>query len=200
MYPLLETIQLSDGKLLNLNYHNQRYRKSYREYFGIEIPFDLHDLIIIPSKCTSGLYRCRFLYNKNDFQTEFIPYQHRRIETLKLVTDNSIDYHLKFTDRSSLDFLFQMKENCDDIIIVRNGLITDSFASNLVFSNGKHWFTPDSPLLQGTMRAYLLEQGFISEIRISIDDLHSFLSVGLINAFHSLDNMPVIPIQNIKIR
>jgi 4-amino-4-deoxychorismate lyase len=52
-------------------------------------------------------------------------------------------------------------EGCDDIIIVRNGFVTDASYANLIFRKGDEWFTPATFLLAGTMRAFLL--GFPSD-------------------------------------
>ena len=85
----------------------------------------------------------------------------RSIRTLKLVTANHIDYRYKSTDRSELNRLTAQKGNCDDIVIVKNGFITDTSFTNLALFDGHQWLTPAHPLLAGTQRALLLEQGKI---------------------------------------
>lgn len=198
MCRLLETIKLLDGNLQNIEYHNRRLNASINECYGIESNVDVFDIIQIPQEFKTGLYRCRLTYDNKNCHIEYIPYKFRTIKTLKLVYDDQIDYHLKYADRSRLDFLFSQRGDCDDIIIVKNGCLTDSYATNLVFFDGNEWVTPITPLLPGTMRMKLLKQGTIKEIRIPVSDLYSFISVGLINAFHSFDNMPVVSVANIK--
>ncbi len=198
MSRLLETINLTNGLLQNLEFHNRRFINSFNECFGYEPDIRLEEKIIIPSEFSYGTFRCRIIYDEKDFQVEFLPYQFRKIESLQMVVDDKIDYHLKFADRKRLEELFQRKGNCDDIIIIYKGLVTDSFAANLIFSDGENWFTPDKPLLNGTMRTKLLSQGMITEIRIKDSDIHKFLFAGLINAFFSFDFMPIVPINKIK--
>jgi 4-amino-4-deoxychorismate lyase len=197
MCQLLETIQLLDGELLNIAYHNRRFNAARKELSGKLSPTDLAGLIQIPGHCITGRFRCRILYNEADFKVEFIPYEYRKIRRLKLIYDNTIDYHLKYADRSHLDALFSRRGDCDDIIIVKNGCLTDSYVANLVFYDGKDWCTPDTPLLQGTQRASLLDKGVISEKRITIENYRGFKKAGLINAFNDLTNMPVISVQEI---
>jgi 4-amino-4-deoxychorismate lyase len=198
MCRLLETIKLLDGSLQNIQYHNSRLNASIKEYYGSSNNLDISDIIQVPGEFKTGLYRCRLICDDKNFQVEFIPYTFRTIKTLKLVYDDHIDYHLKYADRSRLDFLFSQRGNCDDIVIVKNGCLTDSFAANLVFGDGIRWFTPDTPLLAGTMRAQLLDNGFLTETRITISNFREYKYIGLINAFLSPDNMPVVAIDFIK--
>ena len=191
---LLETIKLLDGNLQNVEYHNRRLNASIKECFGVDADNCISELIQIPLEYKTGLYRCRLIYDFKNFHVEFVPYKLRTIRTLKLVYDDQIDYHLKFADRSRLDFLYSRRGNCDDIIVVKNGCLTDSFAANLVFGDGIRWFTPDTPLLAGTMRAQLLDNGFLTETRITISNFREYKYVGLINAFLAIGNMPVIPV------
>lgn len=191
---LLETIQLLDGNLKNIEYHNTRLNASISEYYGVDSNVCISEIIQIPLQYTTGLYRCRLTYDNKNIHFEYIPYKFRKIRTLKLVRDDHIDYHLKYADRSRLDLLFNQRGNCDDIIVVKNGCLTDSFAANLVFGDGIRWFTPDTPLLAGTMRAKLLDNGYLTEKRITISNFREHKYAGLVNAFLAIENMPVIPV------
>ena len=93
---------------------------------------------------------------KNITRIEFEPYVRPAVRSLKVVLSDSISYGYKSADRSALDHLFQLRGECDDILIVKKGCVTDSYYANVAFWDGKHWFTPDTPLLPGTMRASLL--------------------------------------------
>ncbi len=61
--------------------------------------------------------------------------------------------------------IFLCKKTADDIIITKNGNITDSSFSNLVFeSSDGALFTPETYLLEGgTKRKFLLKNGIIRE-------------------------------------
>lgn len=194
---LLETIKIVDGKPQNLDFHQKRFENARKSMFGLK-NFDLlSEIIKVPEFAQNGLFRCRLLYKEKIEKIEFLPYNFRQIKTLRLVESNGIDYSYKFADRSELENLFAQKGDCDDIIIVKNGLITDSFAANLVFYDGQKWWTPDSPLLKGTKREKFLAEKTISACKIELSDLQKYSKVGLINAMIDLDTMPVIPIQNI---
>ncbi len=197
MYPLLETIKCDEGKFCNLEFHQARLEKSQKEYFGISPKIKLTEEILIPEFAKNGLFRCRVIYSEQIDSIEFFPYQFRIIKSLKIVEDNKIDYRYKYSDREKLNGLFEKRGNCDDIIIVKNGCITDSFVSNLVLSDGEKWRTPDTPLLPGTQRERLLKEGKIFESRILVDDISNFKKVGLINAFNDLTEMQVVAFENI---
>jgi 4-amino-4-deoxychorismate lyase len=197
MYPLVESIKLKDGVIANLEYHQQRVDRSKNELFPGAGRILLADQISIPENCQSGTFKVRVLYGETLHRVEFEPYVLRRVESLKVVCHESIDYHLKFTDRAVLEQLFAQRENCDDIIIIKNGLLTDSFAGNLLFSDGKRWVTPSSPLLKGTKRQFLLDQGIITEKSIRTEDLSGFECAGIINAMIDFNEMPVIAAKKI---
>lgn len=195
---LLETIKIIDGKPQNLDYHQERFENARKSIFGLKNFELLSEIIKVPEFAQNGLFRCRILYAKEIEKIEFLPYNFRQIKTLRLVESNGIDYSYKCADRTELENLFAQKGDCDDIIIVKNGLITDSFAANLVFFDGEKWWTPDSPLLKGTKREKLLEEKTISACKIGVGDLQKYTRVGLINAMIEIDTMPVVSIENIR--
>lgn len=193
MFPLLESLKLKNGMIQNLDYHQARLNRSLDELFPGAEKIDLNREILVPENCRWGIYKVRVLYGPTVEKIEFASYIFRTIKSLKVVRHESIDYHLKYSDRQILDELFARRGNCDDIIIVKNGLVTDSFAANLLFLDGNRWLTPTSPLLKGTKRQLLLDRGIISEMEIREDDIRNFQKVGLINAMIDFDEMPVVP-------
>ena len=46
---------------------------------------------------------------------------------------------------------------------MKQGLLTDTSIANIALSDGTHWYTPAHPLLKGTKRAALLEEGILQE-------------------------------------
>ncbi|HSO86349.1 MAG TPA: aminotransferase class IV family protein [Draconibacterium sp.] len=197
MYPLLETIKCSDGKLCNMEFHQLRFEKSCVEYFGIQPNINLMENIEIPAFAKKGIFRCRVIYSKQIEKIEFVPHQYREIQSLKLIEDNEIDYGFKYADRDRLNLLFEKRGICDDIIIVKNGCITDSTFANIVFFDGRKWLTPDTPLLTGTQRAKLLSENKIFKCRITPEDIQRYKKIGLINAMQDLEIMKPIDIKNI---
>ena len=194
----IETIRLEDGELKNLRFHQERFEKTRYEKLGIRKHPHLEEIIQIPGGHEKGLFKCRLIYGK-DFQSiEFIPYERKKINSLKAVISDTINYNYKSTDRNELEALFRLREGCDDILIIRSGYITDSYYANVVFWDGENWFTPHEPLLPGTMRAYLLEKGIIRERSITLRDTVRYKKVRLINAMSDLHDAPEIPIEALK--
>lgn len=197
MYPLVESMKLKDGIVQNLEFHQDRLNRSMDELFPKAEKIDLIREIPIPQNFTSGIFKLRVLYLQSIVNIEIEAYLYRSIQNLKVVYHQSIDYHLKYSDRQILLELFAQRSGCDDIIIVKNGLVTDSFAANLLFFDGYRWFTPSTPLLRGTKRQMLLDQGIVVEKEIREEDISNYQKVGLINAMIDFDEMPVVVIERI---
>ena len=183
----LETIKVLDGKFYNLEYHQRRLDKTVKNANII-----LKE-IIIPPLC--GLFRCRVIYNNNNYEILYYPYKKKNIQTLKLVFDDAINYEKKYADRSQIEVLMKQKSQCDDILIVKNGLITDTSIANVAFKYKSNWVTPKKPLLYGTTRTRLLEKHKIIQEDISVKDLENFTQVALMNAMVDFD---IISNKNIR--
>ena len=175
---LLETIQAIDGEIQYLSYHQARYENSLRT-LNKKIKYDLKEFITPPSE---GVYRCRVIYNENDINVTYHPYTFNEINSLKLLTDDTIDYPLKYENRTELDRLFDLRKECDDILIVKNSLLTDTSKANIALFDGSKWYTPKNPLLQGTSRARYLDEGRIFERTLHVKDLSGFSKVAVLNA------------------
>jgi len=195
MSRLFETIRIYNGEPGNLGSHEKRLNSSRRKLFGSTDAISLADHIRVPDDCRSGVYRCRVIYEESIISVEFIPYQPAIVRSLKIVHAGDIDYSLKYLDRTCLTSLIDRRV-ADDILIVRNGFVTDTSYSNIVFTDGRQWVTPDTPLLKGTMREKLLLEGTIKEERITVDGLDRFTHFRLINAMLEFE-APLLPIKNI---
>ncbi len=199
MCRLLETIRIENGRIRNLEYHNRRFNTSRKELFGIREEADLKDLIRATGHpLPAGVFRCRVIYRREIERTEFIPHRERPVRSLKLVFADDIDYAYKYADRNRLEALFKERDDCDEILIVRGGLVTDTSTGNIVFrrTDGA-WVTPDTPLLNGTMRMCLLEAGRIMESRVRPADLNSFTAARMINCMRDLESGPDIEMDRI---
>ena len=179
----LETIKAQDGKLFHLEYHQKRY-ESVLASLGVT-HFQNLQLFLNPPK--QGLYRCRVLYSTDSIEVTYHSYTKRSIQKLKLVYDDKIEYDKKYADRSKLDELFSLKEVADDILIIKNNLVTDTSIANIAFFDGEKWLTPKKPLLKGTTRERLLENSVIYEADIYVDDLQKYTKVALLNAMIDFD-------------
>jgi len=194
---LLETIKVKDKKLYNIVFHNKRMNDSRKNLFNIDGFLDLNKIINIPGHITDDLYKCRVVYGSEIKKIEFLPYSVRKINSLKIVHADDIDYSYKYENREEINKLLKMKETCDDILIIKNDRITDTSISNIVFFNGNNWITPFCPLLKGTKREKLIEQKIISEEEIFLKDLRFFKKARLINSMTEFYDQPDILIENI---
>lgn len=175
----LETIKAFHGEIFHLPHHQARY-ESVLGHFGVETAQDLGSFVTPPQ---NGLYRCRLIYDINGFiETSYHPYQKREIHLLKMLHDDTIEYAMKYANRERLDALFAQRGDADDVLIIKNGFVTDTSIANIAFFDGKRWFTPALPLLQGTTRQRLLDEAKIFEEEIRIEDLERFSQVALMNA------------------
>ena len=142
--------------------------------------------------------RCRFIYDRNGVQRiEIVRSAQRIINSLQLVIADDFDYSHKFADRSRFDLLSKNIE-ADDILIVKNGFLTDTTYANIVFKDKTgHWFTPSTPLLTGTKRASLISENKIEAVDLRPNDVTKFVEARLINATTDLEINPKILISNI---
>jgi 4-amino-4-deoxychorismate lyase len=171
--------------------HNERLQRTQRQYLCQSNEIDLAQWINVPSAFRQGLVKCRVLYDKTITDIQFAAYQPRPVKNLQLVEHPTIDYTFKFENRTLLNELFKQRGDCDDIMIVKNGFITDSYYANLVFDDGFSLYTPNQPLLKGIRRAQLLGTKRIQTAIIRPCDLDSFQKVHLINAMLNLGDVVI---------
>jgi 4-amino-4-deoxychorismate lyase len=138
----------------------------------------LSSVIEAPPK---GLYRCRILYHKTIHTIDYIPYLPKEIHRLKIVSSN-ISYSYKYADRTPLNDLLEKEKHYDEVIIEKEGLLTDTTIANIAFYDGEQWVTPAKPLLEGTMRAKLLDEGYLYKKEIKREDLKAYRRVALMNS------------------
>ena len=188
MYPLFETLCIENGKIQNIDLHQARYERSLREYYGksaVKI-FNLFSLIQLPALLQNRLVRCRIDYNDKTTQIQYFEYHRKIYRTFQPVICDDIEEGVKYSDRSVIHLLFAQRGSCDEIMIIKNGKVTDCSIGNLIFRQGKKWYTPDTPLLRGTQREILLQEGKIQETTIFQEDIVNFDEIKIINAMNSL--------------
>lgn len=179
---LLETIRLDNGKLINLTFHQKRVERSRKELFDNLPPLDLAKAIAIPKAFETGLLKCRVEYGETIHKIDFFPYRLKPVQSLKLIKDDEIDYHLKYENRMPLYLLYDKRAHADDVLIVKNGRLTDTFYCNTAFLEKGKWYTPKHPLLQGTQRDFLISKKIIEEADLTLADLSRFEKIRLFNA------------------
>ena len=145
----------------------------------------------------AGIVKARVVYGEKGIEdVSYSPYTVRHVHSLALIQADHIDYTYKSAGREPLNRLFALRGACDDILIVKQGLLTDTSIANIALSDGTHWYTPAHPLLKGTKRAALLEEGILQEKDIRPEDLPSFSTVRLFNAMIDWGELE-LPVRNI---
>lgn len=188
---LFETIRIESGQIRHLAYHQERVSRSvpgiplnleetFGEYFSTQpLP-------------PTGIHKLRITYTPAGHVEKICVsvYSRRIIKTLRLIQSDTLSYPVKSEDRSCIEALYAQKGECDDILIIQNGFVTDTSFANIIFLQGGEWITPDTPLLPGTCRARLLALGKIRECRITPHDLQTCSRFQLINALLEPDFTP----------
>lgn len=197
---LIETIRVENGTYCYPESHLLRMERSARQLFGTSSP--LPQLPPVPEQWRKGVVKCRILYSQKVESIEYLPYEPRLIRSLRLVEGGQIDYHLKYADRQPLEDLRVLRNGCDEVIILRDGQVTDTSYSNLLLLSDIGIFTPAVSLLAGVMRQRLIEQGIAKPLYITGQELvsgaHGIHSVMLINAMLPPGTIPAIPIGSIR--
>lgn len=197
MSRFIESICITDGEIRNLAFHQARMNRARYKILGIDEEINLEKFILSHKIPTEGKYKCRIVYEEKIESIEFIPYKIRTINSIKLIENNEIEYPHKFLDRSGFELLSDNVSE-DEILIVKNGKITDTSYSNIAFFDGENWITPSTFLLNGTMRQSLLNSSQIIEKEINTNHLSGFISFKLINAMMNLEESPELDISIIR--
>lgn len=174
----LETIRCDAGVAHHLSYHQQRLDATLKKC-GIKGHYPLKKLINPPD---TSLYRCRFVYSSTGYTLEYLPYLPRKISTLRLIHDDTIDYSCKYVDRTHLDALYAQRNGCDDVLIIKNNYITETTIANIALWIDNQWLTPEHPLLHGTTRERLIGEKIITTAPLSMSDLKRAKKMMLMNA------------------
>jgi len=204
MYPFLESIRLEHQKLHFMPLHEARFVRTQKDNWGQVIYTDLQKLIQqspefpIDHSRDPNKYKCRVVYSRADISIQFIPYTPKVILQLKVVSQDHIDYHYKSTDRKAFEVLTNGLASDTEILIFKNGLLTDSSFSNLALYDGNTWWTPKSPLLSGVHRRHLLDNRTLKEVDITMADLPSFQKIKLINAMMDWEDTWQLPITAVE--
>ena len=143
----VETIKIANGKPSNLPYHQARMERTIRHFFpnlALNAMPSLQDLIT-PNE-NMLLVKARVVYGADGVELiEHAPYYMRPISSLQVVYDDTISYSYKSCDRSQLNALAAKKGDCDEIIIVKNNLVTDTSFTNLAIFDATAGLLPVSP-------------------------------------------------------
>lgn len=189
MYQFFESIKLLDGKLHLLDLHSERLNRTRNAFFENKKDIDLEKELMIPCEKQNGLYKLKVVYAKYLESVTIDSYSIKDHHRIKLLEKPEIKYDFKFLDRKILEEDFSQQAEFDDMIFLKDGILTDATYSNLAFFDGKTWFTPDNCLLHGVKRKALLESGVIKEKKILKVDILGFQKIAFINAMRDFEKM-----------
>lgn len=200
MKQFLETICIREGIPRHLEWHQRRVDATIKKFFPAHLhSWKLHDCIEVPNEFLKGLARCRIQYDAHYFSIQYCPYLLRDIKTLKIVgAPLGLEYSFKYAERSNINALYDLKEDCDDILISRNDWVTDTSIANIAFLGEKKWYTPSLPLLAGTTWKRLVSEGIIFPRPIHREEITSFKSFKIFNALIDFEESIPLPTNYIK--
>lgn len=137
---IFETVKWENGAPCLLPWHQRRVEAAIGVHGsdGASVP----DLASVLSACPGpegrGVYKCHITYDTRGRvrRTSFEPYRPRQVKTLTCVEMPGLDYSCKWEDRTGL-LAAGAALGCDEeALILRNGMVTDTRYSNVVFGDG----------------------------------------------------------------
>jgi 4-amino-4-deoxychorismate lyase len=189
MCRFVESIKLKDGVFYRLKLHQERVNKAFAACYPDEDPISIFQNLnqsVIPQ---DGTYKCRMIYDEDVQLLEFVPYERREINSLKLVETNMESSAYKLEDRTGFNAAFAQRGYCDDVLLVKKGLLMDTSYCNIALYDGENWVTPGVPLLYGVNRAELLVEGKLIEKDIAVSELKNYQKIALFNAMIEFGEM-----------
>ena len=190
MKRFIESIRIVNTKPVNISLHNERVSKTALHHYGTDLNLPIDKILNENDISVNTLYKLRIVYSNKLESYSIEPYLQKELRVLRAVTNDNIEYSYKYEDRAALDALYSKRGDCDDVLIIRRGIVTDTSYGNVLYSDGEKLYTPANPLLKGTKREQLLRDGKIIERDLPADRIRDFLQWYVINSM--LDPIPVM--------
>ncbi len=194
MSRFIETIRIREGQAMHLDWHQRRVDATLRFFYststGTPPTLVLKEILDAHPFPSTDLLRCRITYDRYGFLVEYFHYQIQTIRTLRLTdVPAALDYKYKYADRHLLEQLYASRGEADDILMTREGWITDTFNANIAFRKGDRWYTPSFPLLAGTTWKRLISEGRLIPRPIQQSELSVFETFRVFNAMRDWDDV-----------
>lgn len=181
MCQFIESIRIDNQVVKNLTLHKKRIEKTFQTIFNTNPTFDIDSCILLPKD--NNIYKFRIVYGFHGVvDSSLTPYLIKPVKNIAIKICNDIEYNYKYLNRDSINNLTKNKGKCDDILIVKNGFLTDTSIGNIALFDGNNWVTPSAPLLKGTKREQLVINGTLVEKNLHIADLRSFSNIRIFNS------------------
>jgi len=197
MLQLIETICFENGIFHRIPLHQERMTRARSHFFNCADTISLAAVLEIPEILKKQKVKCRISYSRTIDEIEYEIYVPKEIQKIQCVYDDSAWYDHKLKNRDALLLLLDKRGTAEEVLIVRNGYITDTSYANVVLRKENKWYTPDIPLLPGTRRTHYLQNGILSEAQIKPSELCQYDELRLINAMLSMEESATIPIDHI---
>lgn len=181
-----ETFRLLNGQLCNVELHLERVRKTQAAFFG-RAGFEVNELYDTLTDYPEGLFKVRVDYDSAITGIRVDLYEIQPHRKLRIVDAGDFNYAFKFSDRDFFRKSLDRYPDCDDILFLKDGHITDTTYCNVALFNGKEWVTPATFLLPGTKRAALIRSGVLREATVTVHDLSGFEAISFINAMRDFE-------------
>jgi 4-amino-4-deoxychorismate lyase len=198
MSQFFESIRVKDGIAEQLGFHQLRVNKTLKAFDASNHSIELASIVqqlVLPA---DGLFKLKISYDLNgNYQSAFTPYQYKQIQNFALVDIKEQSYDYKFSNRDWINEAL-IQSGKDEIMMHDGGLIKDCSYTNIVFYDGVNWYTPAVPLLEGTQRAKLIEEGIIQPKALYVQDIPNFKKFKCINAMLDWNTALVYKIELIK--
>ena len=195
----IEVIKVENGVFVNPQPHIERIFSTTQHFFSKPLSVELNNNIIPAHLHAVDIVKCRIVYGSEIVSIDFEPYKVRTINSLSLAEHNTIDYTYKYHNRDDINKLRALHSESDDILIIKNTLVTDTSFTNVVFKDHTgNLHTPKDTLLAGTKRRQLIEAGIIHEKEILVNDIQLYAGVYLINAMIDIKDNVFVGVDAIK--
>ena len=200
MKQFIETICIREGKPQHLEWHQRRVDATLSHFYPHhQHTWHLAECIDVPSGLCEGDAKCRILYDAHHFEVHHESYEPREISTLRIVeAPPDLEYNYKYADRAALEDLYSKRADSDDILISKDGWITDTSIANIAFMVNDRWYTPSAPLLAGTTWKRLVFERILIPKPINLEEIINFDAFKVFNALHNFDAIKASPVGNIK--
>jgi 4-amino-4-deoxychorismate lyase len=192
MSRFIETIRADHGVPAPLEYHQARVDRTLHDW---DCPFSLNLAELLSSISIPQFEKARIRVEYGVKGLECIQvteYRMKPIGSVALAPIGDREYRYKYADREWIYSCLE-RSGCDEVIMVRDGFVTDASIANLAFYDGSQWITPDTPLLSGTRRRYLLDAGVLHEAPVRPSDLRHYHRMRLVNAMIAWEESPDLP-------
>ena len=199
MFPLFESICVENYQIKLSEFHQKRMDNSYLKLFNVKNKWSIKKIFESLKIESKNKYKLRINYSQSKYSISLNKYFKKKIRSLQCLELNDYSYDLKYTDRSIIDKNYKLKSLSDDILIIKNGLVTDSSYCNIVFFDGLSWVTPKYPLLEGVQRNFLLKNKIIFKKKIKVSDISKYKSFVLINSMIEFNTNDAVNINKINL-